>query len=125
MAGGLPVVSGDLPAIRELVADERTGLVVKADGSGAADRVGDALRRLLADDALRAKLATGGRQRVEQEFALRVNVDRLEHALHHALAGTHGHVAPTPPTQALDTDDSSTVDAIEPVESELADQVTV
>ena len=75
MAAGLPVVAGDLPAVRELVEDGRTGLLV--DGSDP-EAVAAALGGLSRDPALRRRLGEGGRARVEAEFALPAAVDRLE-----------------------------------------------
>ena len=82
MAAGLPVVAGDLPAVRELVSGESaddagdcTGLLV--DGADPAS-VAAALARLIADPSLRRRLGDAGRGRVEREFALPAAVDRLE-----------------------------------------------
>ncbi|MEX0887009.1 MAG: glycosyltransferase family 4 protein [Phycisphaeraceae bacterium] len=78
MAAGVPVVAGDLPAIRELVAHEQTGLLVEASNVGAVAR---SLRRLRDDAGLRQRLASAGRRRVAEEFSLTCNVERLELAL--------------------------------------------
>lgn len=80
MACGVPVVSGDLPAIRELVQHDRTGLLV--DGSRS-EPLAAALAHLAAEPLLRERLAQAGRAWVESEFALTVNVGRLSH---HILA---------------------------------------
>jgi len=77
MACGTPVVSGDLPAIRELVIDGDTGLLVPLDDSAA---ITTAIERILADRALASRLAARGRERVIEEFALEVNVRRLTRA---------------------------------------------
>jgi glycosyltransferase involved in cell wall biosynthesis len=87
MACGLPVVSGDLPAVRELVADGRTGLLVPgADPTALADALG----RLAADPSLRNRLGAAGRDHVRAEFALDVNIDRLERALRAAAGAPPG-----------------------------------
>lgn len=78
MASGVPVISGDLPAIRELVIDGETGVLV--DGAKAEDTT-FAIQRLLDDAALRSRLGIRGRARVLDEFSLAKNVDRLEAAL--------------------------------------------
>jgi len=77
MACGLPVVSGDLPSIRELIAADATGLLVPP---GDLDALTAALERLTGDPDLRARLGAAARARVEEEFALEVNLDRLEAA---------------------------------------------
>jgi glycosyltransferase involved in cell wall biosynthesis len=74
MASGVPVVSTDLPAIRELVTDGVDGLLVEADDPAAlAERIGDLLDR----PALRAELASRGRQTVEEIFDAEANVRRF------------------------------------------------
>jgi glycosyltransferase involved in cell wall biosynthesis len=78
MASGLPVVSGDLDAIRELIQHEESGLLV--DGTRV-EPTRDALARLAADPALRVRLGSAGRQRVIDEFSLETNVSRLEAAI--------------------------------------------
>jgi colanic acid/amylovoran biosynthesis glycosyltransferase len=74
MAAGVPVISGDLPAIRELVMHEQTGLLVPPDDNRA---LADAIRRLLNDSLLRCSLGAQGRDWVEQEFSRDVNTRRL------------------------------------------------
>ena len=78
MAGGLPVVAGDLPAIRELVEDGQTGRLVPG---GDAAALAGILAQWADDKNLRATLGEAGRGRVEAEFALSANVARLESAL--------------------------------------------
>ncbi len=78
MSCGVAVVAGDLPAIRELVADEVSGLLTP---SGDARALADRLARLRADPNLRRALGAGGRSRVESEFSLDQNVSRLEEAI--------------------------------------------
>lgn len=75
MACGTPVVSGDLPAIRELVENRASGLLVDGnDASGLADK----LAMLWGDPKLRHRLAEGGRKRVMEEFEMSLNLGRLE-----------------------------------------------
>jgi glycosyltransferase involved in cell wall biosynthesis len=78
MACGAPVLSGDLPAIRELVSDDETGILV--DGNRP-EQVSSALVRLADAPALRSRLAQSARQRVEREFSLAGNVARLTHLI--------------------------------------------
>jgi glycosyltransferase involved in cell wall biosynthesis len=82
MAAGLPVVSGDLPAIRELVQDGKTGLLIDGTCPHACTQ---ALKRLADDPRLRKQLAEAGRRRVKEEFDLQVNVERLERAFVDAM----------------------------------------
>ena len=89
MATGVPVIAGDIPSIRELVADDKSGLLV-APESGS--QLGAAIRRLLADGAVRDRLARAGRTRVLEEFSLALNVGRI--------AASIGRVHGVPPVQA-------------------------
>lgn len=87
MAAGLAVVSGDLPTIRELVEDGQTGLMVDPENP---DALPNALAKLRDDRELRARLASAGRRRVEDEFSTHANLDRLETALRRVLDGDDG-----------------------------------
>ena len=62
MASGLPVVVSDISELTDLVADGRNGLVVGVDDPDALTR---ALRVLLDDPDLRARLGRAGREFVE------------------------------------------------------------
>jgi phosphatidylinositol alpha-1,6-mannosyltransferase len=69
-ACGIPVVAGRSGGIPEAVRDGETGLLVDAESPEAA---GDALRILLDDSALRARLGGAGRRSVESYY----NWDRV------------------------------------------------
>jgi phosphatidylinositol alpha-1,6-mannosyltransferase len=69
-ACGVPVVAGRSGGIPEAVRDGETGLLVDAESPEA---VGDALRVLLDDAALRARLGQAGRRSVESYY----NWDRV------------------------------------------------
>ena len=75
MASGTPVVTGDLPAIRELVEERVSGLLAEGNNPAA---LADKLAMLWGDPELRHRLAEGGRKRIESEFSLAMNLDRLE-----------------------------------------------
>jgi glycosyltransferase involved in cell wall biosynthesis len=84
MACGVPVISGDLPAIRELIEHGVSGMLV--DGANSTD-VANALEELERDETFRKRVSCAGRKRVESEFSLEENVTRLEQLL------WHGHLA--------------------------------
>jgi glycosyltransferase involved in cell wall biosynthesis len=74
MACGLPVISGDIDPICELVRDQETGLLVSAADHTA---LANALLALISNDELRVRLGKAGRAMVEAEFSQVVNVERL------------------------------------------------
>jgi glycosyltransferase involved in cell wall biosynthesis len=67
MATGLPVVASAVGGVPELVRDGETGVLVPPRDSAA---LAGAIRRLVADPALRDQLGEAGRRRVEREFSL-------------------------------------------------------
>jgi glycosyltransferase involved in cell wall biosynthesis len=83
-------VTGDLPAIRELVEDGQTGVVI--DGNRP-EPVAAAMERLAGDGNLRHHLAASARRHVASEFSLRVAVDRLVRQFQQA-AQSHSSGAP-------------------------------
>ncbi|GAB5496869.1 MAG: glycosyltransferase family 4 protein [Phycisphaerales bacterium] len=74
MSCGVATVSGDLPAIRELIEEGKSGRLVPG---GDAKALADVLEELLTDSEARASLGAGGRDRVIEEFSLDVNSDRI------------------------------------------------
>ena len=65
MGCGCAVVASDLPAVRDVVIDGETGLMVQpADSAELAEKIG----RLLADDTLRDTLAAAGRRHALAHF---------------------------------------------------------
>jgi len=92
MACGVAVVSGDLPAIRELVQDRHSGRLVDGTDAPALAKV---LAELAAEPEGRAHVALNGRHRVEEEFSLAANIDRLESALEATIAMPAQNAAPT------------------------------
>jgi glycosyltransferase involved in cell wall biosynthesis len=68
-ASGVPVVATDLGGVPELVRDGETGLLVPASDPGA---IAAAVDRLLADPALRGRVAAGGREVARSRSAERL-----------------------------------------------------
>ncbi|HEY5971944.1 MAG TPA: glycosyltransferase [Pseudoxanthomonas sp.] len=75
MASGCPVVSTRVSGIPELVEDGITGLLVGEQEPAA---LAAAIERLLQDENLRGRLATGARRHVEREFDARTEAGRLQ-----------------------------------------------
>jgi glycosyltransferase involved in cell wall biosynthesis len=89
MAMGVPIVSSDLPAQRELVTDEVDGLLVPSGDAGA---LADAVERVLRDPGLAAALAAAGREAVLQRFDVEANVDHLVRVLWPEQLDHHVHL---------------------------------
>jgi glycosyltransferase involved in cell wall biosynthesis len=83
MAFGLPVVSSDLPAIRELITDGVDGLLVPP---GDVERLAAAVGRLLDEPQLRRCLGNEARRTVVDRFDLGKNVRMLADTLWPGLA---------------------------------------
>ncbi len=73
-ASATPVVAFNVGGVNEAVVDGETGLLVNRDCSG---ELADAVMRLLADDALRAKMGSAGRTFVVQNFTWDVCAERM------------------------------------------------
>jgi glycosyltransferase involved in cell wall biosynthesis len=78
MAAELPVISGDLPTIRELVRHGQNGWLVPP---GRVEPLQEAILQLMHESELRRRLAVAGRRWVEIEFSQAINIDRLSQAL--------------------------------------------
>ena len=74
MATGLPPVSTDLTGIPEIINHNVNGLIVPP---GDVTALANGLTRLLYNPALRKRLGTAARQKVEREFDVRQNVAQL------------------------------------------------
>ncbi len=74
MAAARPVVATPVGGTPELVVDGETGLLVPA---GDVDALADALRRLLDDPELAARMGEAGRRRVEERFTAERMVERV------------------------------------------------
>jgi glycosyltransferase involved in cell wall biosynthesis len=89
MALGKPVIASAAGGNPELVVDGESGLLVPPRDPAA---MAAGVRRLLTDRALSARLASGGRQRVEAGFSSEVRLDRIE-ALYARLLREKSHEA--------------------------------
>lgn len=83
MRAGLAIVATRLPGIEEMVTHDESALLV----DNRPQAVSDALARLLADPALRARLGAAARARYESEFDARAMADRVL-AVYRTVAGT-------------------------------------
>lgn len=84
MAAGKPVVVSDIPANRELVTHEQTGLLVKlGDGVGFMQF----FRRLMDEPELGPRLGAAAKQRMQEQFSVAKMVERYIE-LYHSLAAS-------------------------------------
>jgi glycosyltransferase involved in cell wall biosynthesis len=83
MALETPVVATRVAGVPRLVRDGENGLLVEPN---APDQLADALARLLADPALRARLARAGRRTVEDGYSFAARMDKVR-ALYDGLLG--------------------------------------
>jgi glycosyltransferase involved in cell wall biosynthesis len=74
MAMGIPVVSTNISGIPEMIVDDVHGLLVQPRDANA---LANALRRVLVDDALQARLAIAARQRICEQFDSRFTTAAL------------------------------------------------
>jgi len=72
MACGLPVIASPVGVNTRIVAEGITGFLASSSQEWAA-----AVLKLSADPALRSRLGTAGRQKIEQEYSLQVAAPRL------------------------------------------------
>jgi glycosyltransferase involved in cell wall biosynthesis len=78
LAMQVPVVSTDLPAIRELITDGTNGLLV---APGDVSALAAAIDRILTQPALRTRLRANGRRSVRESFDIDVNIERFASTL--------------------------------------------
>ena len=78
MACGIPVVATDVGAVREVIEDGRSGLVVPPLD---ADALANATLRLLSDPKLRARLGREGRRLAVERYGIRSSLDAHLEAL--------------------------------------------
>jgi len=84
MGFGLPVIASNISALPELVADGETGLLVPPDD---ADALHDAMRQLLLDPGLRARMGAAGRARFLAEHEVGVTNAALRRVYDEAVGG--------------------------------------
>lgn len=74
MAAGKPIVASAVAGVDELVGHDESALLVPP---GDSDALAAALRRIVAEPELRARLGASARHRVETEFAIEPNTRRV------------------------------------------------
>jgi glycosyltransferase involved in cell wall biosynthesis len=76
MAIGIPAVASPIGVNADILTGERVGMAARTE-----DEWLEALRRLLQDPELRARMGAAGRQLVESRYCIEANVDLLERVL--------------------------------------------
>lgn len=84
MLAGVPVLATDVGGVRECLEPEQTGLLVPPEDAGA---LAKALRRLLGDAELRARLAAAARERALECHTTAVMAARYERLYAELIAG--------------------------------------
>ncbi|MDQ0095951.1 glycosyltransferase family 4 protein [Paeniglutamicibacter psychrophenolicus] len=74
LACEVPVIAADLPALRELVEQDVTGLLVKPDDVG---QLAESIRTLLADPSKRASMGAAGRKAMLADRTWAANAQKL------------------------------------------------
>ncbi len=88
MACGVPVVAPRVGGLPEVVQHRRTGLLCPP---GDVQAMGQALRRLLTDVDLGAKMALAARRRAADHFDWESGISRYENLYHRTIAGKRTH----------------------------------
>ena len=83
-----PVVGGDIPPLREVIAHGVDGFCVRQR----ADELASAIQRLLDDPALRSAMGRAGSAKLRQKWDWDLVIDRVEEAYARALAHAHADV---------------------------------
>lgn len=83
MRAGLPVIASDVGGVSEEVVDGETGVLVTP---GSVEELSAALRRLLADKALRISMGRAGRRRFEELFRADKMIERTAAVYKQVLA---------------------------------------
>jgi glycosyltransferase involved in cell wall biosynthesis len=86
LAIGCPVVASDVGAVRDIITNEQTGLLIEA---GSIDQLYEALYRLALDDILRNKLALQGNTFAHREFGIH-NLENTLRAVYEVLFKVNG-----------------------------------
>lgn len=74
MAAGLPVVATDVDGFKEVVEEDKTGIIVKRNNPRA---LYHGIKRLIIDSSLRERFGVNGRKRVENQYIFSNNVDTM------------------------------------------------
>ena len=67
MASGLPVIASDVGGLREVVEDERTGIIVPPENS---KKIAQAISRLAESAELRSQMGAAARARVVENYSM-------------------------------------------------------
>jgi len=75
MAAGIPVLATDIPENRDLIENEKTGILFPVNDT---DSLVKAIEILIADESLRKKLGQNAQQKTKLNFDIRVVASRLD-----------------------------------------------
>lgn len=101
---GVPVVSSKVSGIPELVDDGVNGLLAEPANVG---QIAEALRTLLSDRALRQQMGQRGKEKIEREFNIHKNTEKLVELWRNIVPGT---VQVTPAREQADAAQGEFID---------------
>jgi glycosyltransferase involved in cell wall biosynthesis len=93
MALGLPIVASDLPAVREAIRNDRSGLLVPPRDPVALTA---AIERLLDDPAVRARLGSEARHEFFERFTIDIGTERMVELYRDVLGDRRPEAAEAP-----------------------------
>ena len=73
LSSGLPLIGTNIGGIPEIIAHEKTGILIEPRNP---EQLAEQINRLLADEALRNRLGNAARKRIEEEFSWSVIAER-------------------------------------------------
>jgi glycosyltransferase involved in cell wall biosynthesis len=82
LATGAPVITADTEAVRELLTDGESAVLVSPESPGA---LGEAIERLAADETLRTRIAARGQEVFRAQASRRVLGERWRELLDQTL----------------------------------------
>jgi len=83
MSASLPAIGTNVPGIRDLIISEQTGLIIDSKDT---DALASAIRRLVEDASLRARMGEAARRRIVDQFSIQQTIAAHER-LYEDIAG--------------------------------------
>ena len=98
MAAGVPVVATQIAGVSELVENDVSGYLVPAGDTASLTQ---SIEKLLNDAELRTKFGIAGRSKVEKEFNINIEAQKLYQVMSKRLHSVSNHQLPVTSYQEL------------------------